>query len=78
MKTDSKILMMMMKQIINNYGVNNQHHNHGKADAVDTNEDVARISKMTTKTTMTKKMSMMTVNQIITLYTMMMMRTTTC
>ena len=70
---------MMMKQIINNYGVNNQHHDHnGKADAVDTNEDVARISKMTTKTTMTKKMSMMTVNQIITLYTMMMMRTTTC
>ena len=54
MKTDGNILMMMLEQIINNYGVNNQ-HDHGEADAVDTNEDVARISKMTTTTTMTKK-----------------------
>ena len=69
--------MMMMKQIINNYRVNNQ-HGHDEADAVDTNEDVARISKMTTTTTMTKNMSMMTANQIITLCTMMTTRTTTC
>ncbi len=68
---------MMMKQIINNYGVNNQ-NDHDEADAVDTNEDVARISKMTTTMTMTKKMSMMTANQIIKLYMMMPTRTTTC
>ncbi len=77
MKTDGNILMMMMKQIINNNRVNNQ-HDHDEADAVDTNEDVARISKMTTAMTMTKNMSMMTANQIIILYTMMMTRTTTC
>jgi len=78
MKTDGNILMgMIMKQIINNYGVNNQ-HDHNEADAVDTSKAVARISKMTTTTTMTKKMSMMTANQIITLYMMMMTRTTTC
>ena len=70
-------MMMIMKQIINNYRVNNQ-HDHDEADAVDTNKDVARISKMTTTTMMTKKMSMMMANQIITLCTMMTTRTTTC
>ena len=68
--------MMMMKQIINNYGVNNQ-HDHNKSDAVDINKDLARISKVTTTMTMMKKMSMMMANQIITLCTMMTTRTTT-
>jgi len=69
--------MMMMKQIINNYGVNNQHY-HAEVDAVDTNEDVARILKMTTTTTIMKKMSMMMANQIITLCMMMTTWTKTC
>ena len=64
MKTDGKISMMTTKQIINNYDYNNQ-HDHDKADAGDTNEDMARISKMTTTTTMVKKTSMMKANQII-------------
>jgi hypothetical protein len=57
MKTDSKILMMTTKQIkiINNYYDNNQ-HNHNEANSSDTNEDVVRISKMTT--TMTLSLSL--------------------
>jgi len=47
MNTDGKISMMMTKQIINNCDDNNQ-HDRGEADAGEANEDVARISKMTT------------------------------
>jgi hypothetical protein len=53
MKTYSKISMMTTKQIINNYNDINQ-HNHDEADDGDTNKDVARMSKMTTTTTMAK------------------------
>ena len=76
MKTDSKILIMMMKQIISNYEDNNQHE-QDKSDAGDTSKDVVRISKMMTSTRMMKKTSMMTANQIITLQMMTMTRTTT-
>ncbi len=56
--------VMMTEQIISNYDDNNQ-HDHDKAVAGDTSEDLVRISKMTTTRRRMKKTSMMTANQII-------------
>ncbi len=64
MKTNGKISMMRTKQIINNYDDNNQ-HDHDEADAGNAKEDMARISKMTTTTSRTKKTPMMMANQIM-------------